>query len=165
MAQSKTNHGLGTLLRRLQELTDGELESVYLSQGLDYLPRYTPIIKVLTKESGLTLRQIAAFAGVSQPAVSQTISKMLAAGLVMVSIGKDARERQVRLTESAENLLPKLHVIWEASDVAARSLEHDIGRALHKTLTDAISALEARSFGARLHEALEKSQGKADKVT
>ncbi|MEQ1511005.1 MAG: MarR family winged helix-turn-helix transcriptional regulator [Sphingopyxis sp.] len=142
--------GLGTLLRRLQELTDGALERLYVEADLDYVPRYTPVVRALADAGAHTVRDVAGVSGVSHSAASQTVSRMLAAGLVSVSVGKDARERYVQLTQKTLHMLPQLRLMWAATERAALLLEQEIGQSLHATLSHAIAALEAQSFDSRI---------------
>lgn len=142
--------GLGTLLRRLQELTDGELERIYAEDGLDYIPRYTPVMRALVVGGSRTVRDIAQASGVSHSAASQTVSRMVEAGLVKLSVGLDARERHAQLTKKAISMLPQLRACWAATEAAAQSIEDDIGTPLRDVLIAAITVLEERSFSLRI---------------
>ena len=48
---SKQADGLGTQLRRLLELLDGDVEAVYKEHVPGYVPRYAPIMKALEKKA------------------------------------------------------------------------------------------------------------------
>ena len=152
MARNETI-GLGTLLRRLQDLTDGELEQIYAEDGIDYVPRFTPVMRALEDGGARTVREIANASRVSHSAASQTVSRMIDAGLVKLSVGVDARERRAELTKKAHSMLPHLRARWVATEAAAQSVEQDIDAPLREVLAAAISALERRSFSARIRKA------------
>ena len=45
--------GLGTQLRHLIELLDGDVAQTYANAGLDYRPRFTPVMRVLQEHDTL----------------------------------------------------------------------------------------------------------------
>lgn len=152
MAQ-KPSDGLGTQLRRLLELLDGDLETIYAEDDPNYRPRYTPVMKALADGAALTVKDIAATSSISHSAASQTVSRMVAEGFLKLSVGLDHRERRIRLTARAHALLPRLKARWAAADSAARALGAEIGVPLGHALRAAIEALEKRSFAKRIEEA------------
>ncbi|ADO72910.1 MarR family winged helix-turn-helix transcriptional regulator [Stigmatella aurantiaca] len=143
---------LGTLLRTLLDHLDGAVEEAYRNQGLDYRPRYTPVMKVLRHEPA-TIRELATRAGLSHSAMSQTIAQMTRHGLVTAKPGQDARERIITLTPKAAAMLTALERQWRVTEAAARSLDTDLGMPLADVLRQAIDALDRRSFGDRIAQA------------
>ena len=141
---------LGTLLRHLLEQLDGAVEEAYAAAGLDYRPRYTPVMRALHALGPAAIRAISYHAGITHSAVSQTVSQMTARGLVRLQTGDDARERIVALTKAGTMILPKLAQQWAATEAAARSLDADLPTPLTELVRQAIAALETRSFGARI---------------
>ncbi|GAA0719370.1 MarR family winged helix-turn-helix transcriptional regulator [Dokdonella soli] len=142
---------LGTQLRHLIDLLDAAVEAAYAEAGLDYRPRYTPVMKSLAEREPLTLGDIANLAGITQPAATQTIALMREQGLVRVTAGSaDARQKLIRLTAQGQALLPQLQACWLATEHAARDLEAELRLPLSQTLESAITALSARSFGTRI---------------
>lgn len=146
--------GLGTQLRHLIELLDGAVEQAYVDAGLDYRPRYTPVMRALAEQSSATIGELAALASITQPAATQTVALMTRKGLLTVSAGGvDGRQRVVRLSAAGEALLPRLQVCWRATKSAADSLDAELSFPLSACLEQAIAVLEARSFGARIRDA------------
>ena len=154
--------GLGTQLRRLLELLDGDLEAIYREDHPFYSPRFTPVMKALASGESLTIKEIAERSSVSHSAASQTISKLVKLGLVRLVAGDDKRSRLVSLTRDGEGLLPWLNARWAATQQAANSLEEDLGHSLASLLGEAISALEDRSFADRIREAEHGNRGESD---
>jgi DNA-binding MarR family transcriptional regulator len=141
---------LGTLLRRLVDHLDGAVEQAYADAGLDYRPRFTPIVRTLAERGPATIRTLSGRTGVTHSAASQTVAQMVERGLVSLQTGQDARERIVTLTPAGETLVPQLETFWRATEAAARTLDDDVGQPLAEVLTAALAALDRRSFTDRL---------------
>lgn len=145
---------LGTLLRHLIELLDGAVEQTYARAGLDYRPRYTPVMRALIDLASPSIRAISQRAGITHSAVSQTVSQMAKRGLVTLEPGSDARERLVALTPAARAMIPVLERHWAATEAAAQSLDDELSAPLSTVLREAIAALERRSFADRIAQAV-----------
>lgn len=147
---------LGTQLRHLIELLDSAVERSYENVDPSYRPRYTPVMRVLMQDGVATISEIAQAAGISQPAVTQTVARMTEADLVSVTASEtDARQRIVQLTKKGKRLAPRLAQCWEATALAAKSLEADMQVPLGRVLEDAIQALEKQSYDERIATARE----------
>ena len=144
---------LGTLLRHLIEMLDGAVERTYRASGLDYRPRYTPVVKALMALGPVPIRVIAVQAGISHSAASQTVSQMTKDDLVSLSPGVDGRERIVALTPRAEAILPAVTAQWRAVNAAAASLDAELSAPLSGLLVEAIAALDRQPFGDRIARA------------
>lgn len=148
--------GLGTQLRHLIELLDGAVQQSYAEAGLDYRPRYTPVVRALAGGQPRSVSQIAESAGITQPAATQTVALMMKEGwLEAQSSPTDARQKLLRLSAQGERLLPQLQACWRATSAAASSLDADLPYPLSKTLAQAIAALEQRPFSQRIRDAKE----------
>ena len=156
--------GLGTQLRTLLELLDGELESIYAEEGLDYRPRFTPVLRALLDEAPLTVGQIAAKAGISQPAATQTLTLMVTRNWVTpLADAADARRRLYEPSAKARKALPRLQANWAATGGAARGLDAELSTPLSALLDEAIAALRKRSFPQRRRDAAARLSPKATK--
>jgi DNA-binding MarR family transcriptional regulator len=153
---------LGTQLRHLIEQLDGAVERAYAGVGLDYRPRYTPVMRVLIDREAATVGEIAERAGISQPAATQTIGLMVKAGIASTGPGSDdARKRVVRLTAKGRALVPELQRCWKATALAAQSLDRDLAAPLGPVLDAALAALEKRSYDERIADARRELDGGA----
>lgn len=148
-----TSPTLGTLLRSLIDLLDGEVEAAYATAGLAWRPRYTPVLRALTRSGPTSIKVIASAIGVSHSAVSQTVSQMVREGLVALTPGADARERIVMLTPATEAMIPALERQQAATNAAAAELDTELSAPLTEVLSEAITALHRRSFGIRIADA------------
>jgi DNA-binding MarR family transcriptional regulator len=125
------------------------VEDAYRHAGLSYRPRYTPVVRAL-RDGPASIRAISREAGITHSAVSQTVAQMAKEGLVDVRPGDDGRERIVTLSPKARAMAPRLDRIWNATDVAARSLEDEIGAPLSQLLLAALAAIDRQGFGERI---------------
>lgn len=146
--------GLGTQLRHLIELLDGAVEQSYIDAGLNYRPRYTPVMRALLNQEPLTIGDIAASAGITQPAATQTVGLMVKEGLLTVAASAhDGRQKMVRLSEAGRQMAPRIRQCWQATASAADSIDAQMPYPLSQALADAIAVLEQQSFGERIRAA------------
>lgn len=149
---------LGTLLRRLTEELDEAVARSYDLAGLDYRPKYTPIIRALDRHGPMTIRALSERSIVSHSAASQTVSQMSERGLVSLASGADARERIVALTPAAKAMIPALRTCWAATEAAARSLDADLGQSVKAMILQLLRALERHPFFDRITEQLSQAE-------
>ena len=146
MKQIPNEAGLGTLLRHLVELLDGDVEAIYREEGLNCRSRFTPVFRHLERHGPSSIRHIAEESGLTHSATSQTVTEMIKAGLAASERGRDGRERIISLTGAGEALLPELHRLWGAIWAAADELSGDINAPLAGLLKRAIDEVEKRPF-------------------
>jgi DNA-binding MarR family transcriptional regulator len=148
------DQGLGTRVRHLLDLLDGAVAEAYAREGLNWRPRYTPVMRALLAAEPRTVGEIADAAGITQPAATQTVSLMIRDGLVSSAAGAtDARRRMIRLTPAGRAIVPRLQACWGATAAAAAGLDAELAHPLAQALAEAIAALERKSFAERLAEA------------
>jgi MarR family transcriptional regulator, organic hydroperoxide resistance regulator len=139
----------GAQLRRLLDQLDGALEAAYAADGLDFRPRFTPVVRLLEEGGPQPIRDLSNALGLSHSAISQTVAEMRARGLVALSPGRDARQRIVATTPALTALLPRLRRHWAAATAATRALDAEAG-GLVAAVVAANRALADRPFAARL---------------
>jgi DNA-binding MarR family transcriptional regulator len=145
---------LGTRLNLLLDLLDGAIAEVYADLGQPgFRPRFTPVVRVIAAAGPCSIRDIAAATGVTHSAASQTVARMVAAGLVVTEPGTDARTRLVALTDLARELLPTLDAEYAATTAAAIELESELSMPLSRLLDEALEALRRRSMRDRISAA------------
>jgi len=141
---------LGTLLRHLIELLDGAVEQTYIDAQLDYRPRYTPVLRALIARGPASIKDLAAHAGLTHSATSQTVAQMHRVGLVEVQRGTDMRRQVVSLTTRATNMIPTLEQIWQVVADAAQELDAELVYPISQLVEEAITALDRRPFKERI---------------
>ncbi|HEY3873405.1 MAG TPA: helix-turn-helix domain-containing protein [Actinocrinis sp.] len=143
---------LGTRLRHLLELLDGDVAAVYTDLGIEgFRPRYAPIVLALTRAGPSSILALARATGVTHSAASQTVNQMAKDGLVVLAPGSaDARQRIVRLTPRARRLLPLLEAEWEATTAAAAAFDAELSYPLSRLVDEAIGLLRERPMRSRI---------------
>lgn len=147
--------GLGARLRQVLAALDGAVQAEYDRRGAPFRPRFHPVVRQLTGGGPASIGALAAGAGVSQPAITQTVNEMRREGLITVSAGDDRRERLVRLTARGRAVADDLQPVWSAIDAAARELEAEAGP-LGQILDAAAAALRREPFGDRITKELSR---------
>lgn len=153
---------LGTLVRHLLEQLDGDLEAVYAASGLEWRPRYTPVLRVLMRQGPVSIKVLAQEIGITHSAASQTVTQMARHRLVTLKPGADARERIVVLSAKARRMVPALQRQWAATNAAAAQLDAELSVPLSAVLSEAIAALDQRPFATRIAAAVAASSGTPD---
>lgn len=148
----RTETGLGEWLRHLGDLLDLGSAQRYAEMGLEYRPRYTPVLRALDA-GARTVSDIRDRSRLTQGAVSQTLALMEADGLVTRHALPDRRSSRVLLTANGEDLVAILTGHWQTIFTAVDALEAEIGHPLRRVLADTVAALERRGFAERLRDA------------
>ncbi|MEV4201029.1 MarR family winged helix-turn-helix transcriptional regulator [Micromonospora globbae] len=154
MSEVPDREAVGTLLRRVLEVLDGDVAAVYAQRGLpDYRPRFSPPLRVLVADGPLPIRDLARRVGVTHSAASQTVAQMARAGLVELAPGADARQRVVHLTDRARALLPVVEAEWAATAAALRDLDGELPAPLTEVLRAVLAAVRRRPLRRRIADA------------
>ena len=143
---------VGTLLRHVLELLDGDVAKVYEEQGLsEYRPRFSPVVQALLAEGPLPVRDLAVAIGVTHSAASQTAVQMARVGLVTHTPDpQDARRRLIALTPKAHDLLPQIEAEWDATVAAMAELDAELPMPIAELLTQVAEAVRRRPFRERI---------------
>ncbi|WP_199235712.1 MarR family winged helix-turn-helix transcriptional regulator [Micromonospora sp. S4605] len=154
MTDVPDREAVGTLLRHVLEMLDGDVATVYAERGLaDYRPRFSPPLRVLVADGPLPIRDLARRVGVTHSAASQTVTQMARAGLVELIRGADARQRIVHLTDRARDLLPVIEAEWTATTAAMRELDAELPVPLADLLHAVLAAVGRRPLRQRIADA------------
>ncbi|MEV4543565.1 MarR family winged helix-turn-helix transcriptional regulator [Micromonospora echinaurantiaca] len=154
MTEVPDREAVGTLLRHVLEVLDGDVATVYAERGLaDYRPRFSPPLRVLVADGPLPIRDLARRVGVTHSAASQTVTQMARAGLVELTRGADARQRIVHLTDRARELLPVIEAEWTATTAAMRELDAELPVPLADLLHAVLAAVGRRPLRQRIADA------------
>jgi DNA-binding MarR family transcriptional regulator len=142
---------IGTQLRHVLELLDGDVAKVYGELGLaEYRPRFSPIVRTLVAKGPLSIRDLAGAVGVTHSAASQTVSQLVRSGFASLEPGADARQRIVHLTPKTRDLLPTIEAEWQATTAAMAELDAELSAPLSVVLTELTAALHTRPFHTRI---------------
>jgi DNA-binding MarR family transcriptional regulator len=142
---------IGTRLRHVLELLDGDVAKVYLELGLpEYRPRFSPIVRTLVADGPSSIRELAKAVGVTHSAASQTVAQLTKAGLVTLEPGEDARQRIVHLTDKTRELLPTIEAEWQATTAALAELDAELTAPLVQILGEIVAAVTRKPFRERI---------------
>ena len=86
---------LGSRLKRLSDHLYNEVQSVYLSESLIISSTYFPILRLLQQSGELSVVEMAERLGLSHPAVSKQVSKMIKDSLLIKRSDPDDQRRSV----------------------------------------------------------------------
>ena len=126
---------IGTRLRLLSERLARDAAQVYRHYGLDFEPRWFPVLYALMENDGQSVSELTQSTGQSQVSVSQIIKAMAAHSLVQLRpSAADGRKTVVRLTVSARARLPALRQqiddVGAVMDQVLGASEHNLWLAL-----------------------------------
>ena len=147
--------GLGTLLRSLIERLDEAVDESYSGQVPDMRPRYYPVMRILLSQEEAAIGTLAQLAGVSQPAMTQTVTQMRAINFVEPVESADRRHRKIRLSKVGLDAAHRLEKVWTAVALAADGLDADLAFPLSDLVRQAHAALDHQNFAARIAAAIE----------
>ena len=144
---------LGTRLKRLAEQLQAGVAEVLADLQSPLQPGQLPLLVAIDEGEKLTVQELVAALGISQPAVSRSLGGLRRSGFV--SLEDDARDARVRrpvLTAKARSLLDSLRAtLFPAVAAAAADLCEGTD------LLDTLGRLEARNrslpFAQRVREA------------
>jgi DNA-binding MarR family transcriptional regulator len=161
MRHAPDRESVGTLMRHVLEMLDGDVAKVSRELGLtDYRPRFSPIIRALVAGGPMSIRELAQAVGVTHSAASQTVAQMARSGLVSLEPGSDARQRIAHLTPKTRTLLPTIEAEWAATVAAMRDLDAELPMPLADLLAHVVTALQQRPLRHRITEKLRDRQGR-----
>ena len=142
--------GLGTQLRHLLASLDGGVQDIYNRLGVDFRPRYYPVVCLLLERECVGVGAIATATGVTQPAATQTVTEMKRLGLIVQAAGQDRRQHLLQLSAKGHELAIQLADAWQAIDRAARGLDEELPCGLGLVLASALAALQRQNFTDRI---------------
>jgi len=147
--------GLGSRLKRLSDLLMKETQVVYTTCNIDFDPYLFPIFKVIIDQKLATTTDIQEALLYSQPAITQSLKKLMDKKLVTFKIDKiDKRKKQFRLTQKGEEIHQKMEPIWKVIDQQVKWLTEGTALSLTQRLTHLENQLRKNSLSQRILENL-----------
>jgi DNA-binding MarR family transcriptional regulator/ribosomal protein S18 acetylase RimI-like enzyme len=115
---------LGSRLKRIGEALQADTQRIVDSYGLGIQPSHYPVLAAIDREGPLTIGELAASVGISQPGITRTAGLLEKQGLLQVIPSEiDQRRRVVTLTAEGQKLvdLSKARV-WPRIERSVRDL-------------------------------------------
>jgi DNA-binding MarR family transcriptional regulator len=147
------NLGPLAVAARLQRLADtirrdGVL--VYKEHGIDFKPKWFPVVYVLHEKGPTSVVDLAAEVGIAHPSVIQLVKELEAKKLVKSSSDKsDGRRRLLSLTPAAVRLVKKMKPVWKKIHAAVEEMVKTDNN-LMKAMMETEAQLRSESFFERV---------------
>jgi DNA-binding MarR family transcriptional regulator len=137
--------GLLAIATRLQRLSDRFRKDgvlIYKAQGIDFEPKWFPVIYTLHHKPGLGVVELAAEIGYAHPSTIILLKELEKEKLIKSKKDKqDERKRLLFLTEKGQQLIGQMQPTWKAMTAAIAELTNT-----ENNLLKAIEEVEAK-FG------------------
>lgn len=156
--------GLASRMRQVTQAMLDDGDRAYAAAGLDFRTRLFPIIYGLHRDGPMTVNELTALSGFSQPATSQTLKQLAGAGHVTISPGKDARKRVVALTAQGKALVASLQPFWARIQTALDTLVAETQPNFLDALASLEHALARRSLFDRIGAAAAAGESRGGEV-
>ncbi|QNQ10082.1 bifunctional helix-turn-helix transcriptional regulator/GNAT family N-acetyltransferase [Sphingomonas alpina] len=131
---------LGSRLKRLAERMQGDVASIAERAGLAIQPSQYPILIALDRFETLTVGVLAEKLGLSQPAITRNITRLVELGLIeTIAMSGDQRRRSLSLTSAGRDAMVRSkREVWPHIDAAVVEL----CAGLNGPLLEQIAAIE-----------------------
>jgi DNA-binding MarR family transcriptional regulator/ribosomal protein S18 acetylase RimI-like enzyme len=131
---------LGSRLKRLAERLQGDAAHIAAAAGLPVQPSQMPLLTALDRRGRLTVGEAVEMLGISQPAVTRILSRLVALGLVETSRAhRDQRQKTMALTPAGAAVMARAKaVLWPMTASAVA----DLGRGVSESMLDQVAAIE-----------------------
>lgn len=107
--------GIGSRLTRLSEYMMKETQRVYDALSIDFDPYLFPVFKLISLKNQTTNTELREVLHVSQPAITQTLNKLLKKELIVIKAdATDKRKKNICLSPKGEKLLIRIIPIWNS---------------------------------------------------
>ena len=144
----------GTRLRRLSERLDRDVQGLYREVGVEFEPRWFPVVTALAERGPATVGELAEALGVSHAAVSQVRGPLAERGLVRTELDPHDHRRQIlALTDAGFAAIAPLRPLWAAITAATAALSDEVPGLL-AALEGLEVALAREGLGARVRQRL-----------
>lgn len=138
--------GILAISTRLQRLADQIRKDgllIYKANGIDFEPKWFPVIYTLHLKSTLSVVEIAAEIGYSHPSTISLLKELEKKKLIRSKKDKsDERKRLLTLTEKGAELVTQMQPIWSIMTEALSSFTVN----LIKAIDDVEEKMEQQSF-------------------
>ncbi|WP_298518250.1 helix-turn-helix domain-containing GNAT family N-acetyltransferase [uncultured Kordia sp.] len=144
---------LGSRLNRMSEVMMKETQKVYTYYGIDFDPYLFPAFKIISLKNKTTNTEIRELLNVTQPAITQTLNKLLKKELITTDSNEaDKRKKNVSLSLKGEKLLIKMIPIWNVIHETIENLTTFSSESLVAHLSKLEDAFSEKSMSERVIE-------------
>lgn len=141
--------GILAISTRLQRLSDEIRKDglrIYQAYGIDFEPKWFPVIYTLHHKSLLSVVEIATEIGYSHPSTISLLKELEKLKIIQSKKDKqDERKRLIRLTEKGKELVARISPIWEVMVTALTALT-DTTNNLLKAIDEVENNMKQQGF-------------------
>ena len=151
---------IATRLQRLSEQLRKDGLLIYKAHGIDFEPKWFPVMYTLHLKSVLSVVEVAAEIGYSHPSTIVLLKELEKLKLIRSLKDKtDERKRLVQLTDKGKQLIEQMKPVWQVMIDAATQLTHTQNN-LMKAMAEVEEQLEIQSFYQRAKSIMAANQSK-----
>ena len=145
---------LGSRLKRLGERMQADVLKVVERAGLPIQPAQYPILATLDRHGSLSVGELVAATGISQPGVTRSLARLTDMGLVETDPqGPDRRRKAVSLTDPGREMMARSRTeVWPHVERAVVELCAEAGGAFMDGLDAVEAALDRKALDRRALE-------------
>ncbi|GEP92091.1 MarR family protein [Chitinophaga terrae (ex Kim and Jung 2007)] len=137
---------ISTRLQRLADALRKEGQLIYQSFGLDFEPKWFPVVYTLHLKSSLSVVEIANEIGYAHPSTISLLKELEKQQLIRSKKDKtDERKRLIVLTEKGKTLVNAMQPVWENMQRALSEIA-DNKHNLMKAIEEAEAKLKVSGF-------------------
>lgn len=148
-------------LQRLSDILRKDAASIYDAFGIDFQPKWFPVIHALNRKGPSTIAEIATALGFAHTSVLQLVNELEQNGLVRSSEhASDGRKRIITKTPKATRLFSEMEEAWDVMGKALTQLMNTENNLL-KALDEVEERFEAESFQSRALREMQRRKQRA----
>lgn len=143
---------ISTRLQRLSEQLRKDGQQIYRSYGIDFEPKWFPVVYTLHVKKLMSVVEIAAEIGYTHPSTISLLKELEKEKIISSKKdSKDERKRLIQLTEKGNNLVLEMQPVWETMTLAITALTSTPNNLL-SAITEVESKMTEKGFLQRAEE-------------
>lgn len=140
---------ISTRLQRLSDLIRKDGLQIYKAHGIDFEPKWFPVIYALHTRPVLSVLELAAEIGYTHPSTISLLKELEKQKLIRSKRDKaDERKRLIQLTKKGQALVEQMKPVWQLIATAVTDLL-DTENNLMRAVTEVETQLKKKSFTQR----------------
>jgi DNA-binding MarR family transcriptional regulator len=137
---------IATRMQRLAEQMRKDGLLIYKAHGIDFEPKWFPVIYTLNVKPVLSIAELSIEIGYSHPSTISLLKELEKQKLIRSKKDKaDERKRLVQLTEKGQALISQMEPVWQVM-IAATTQLTETKNNLMKALEEVEQQMELQSF-------------------
>ena len=149
---------IATRLQRLAERIRKDGAHIYQAHGIDFEPKWFPVIYTLNYKTPMSVVELASEIGYSHPSTISLLKELERLKIIISSKDKtDERRRLVKLTARGKSIITEMKPVWEVMTLATAQLINTRNN-LMKAIEEVEEQMEIQSFYQRAKVIMAESE-------